>query len=153
MSKLEVYCDGSCVDSVGGYGVHAVQNGTVHEFGGYAYGTTNNQMELVAAIKALDYARKAARGAKVVIISDSKYVVSGITEWSKSWVKRGWRNAKGEPVANRELWMELISLDNKIKPVWRWVKGHAETSGNIRADALARLHQSKAERLEETTEA
>ena len=94
-------------------------------------------MELVAPIKAFKYIKKHKIEGEVEVVSDSKYVILGITEWIKNWQKNGWRNAAKKPVENKELWQELYALNEKIKPTWVYVKGHHEDKYNIRADEIA----------------
>jgi ribonuclease HI len=97
--------------------------------------TTNQRMELQAAIEALKALKKPS---EITIVTDSKYVLNGITEWIHGWKKKGWKNSKKEPVANRELWEELDILNQLHQVEWQWVKGHSGDEGNERADELAR---------------
>ena len=97
--------------------------------------TTNNQMELLAPIKAL---KKIAKGSKVQIFTDSKYVKSGITEWIHNWKKNGWKTANKKEVKNKELWTELDSLSNSFEIKWSWVKAHSSDKLNNEVDLLAR---------------
>ena len=97
--------------------------------------TTNNQMELLAPIKAL---KKIAKGSKVQIFTDSKYVKSGITEWIQNWKKNGWKTANKKEVKNKELWTELDSLSNSFEIKWSWVKAHSSDKLNNEVDLLAR---------------
>lgn len=92
-------------------------------------------MELQAAIEALKALKKES---PITIVTDSKYVLTGITEWIHNWKKKGWKNSKKEPVANRELWEELDVLNQSHDVTWQWVKGHSGDEGNERADELAR---------------
>ena len=113
----------------------------VFEIGGGVKHATNNQMELTAAIEALKYPNKLPlrqdlRGG-VEIVSDSKYVILGITEWIFNWERNGWRNANKKLVLNRELWEELYELTKSLKPKWTYVKGHNENKWNERADEIA----------------
>lgn len=157
MFDLSIFCDGACSGNPGpgGYGVYVQVGPLQTEFGGSAFETTNNQMELTAAIEALVFAkRETVNGkGKILVQTDSKYVIQGITEWRKAWVKRGWRNAKGEPVANRALWERLIELNDSLNVTWRWVKGHAGHEGNERADKVACMYRDRAcaELAEQTT--
>ena len=91
-------------------------------------------MELTAVIKALEYLTEPHQ---IVLTTDSKYVIGGINDWMDNWKKRGWRNAKGEPVKNKELWLQLDQLVSKHKIEWQWVKGHSGDIGNETADMLA----------------
>jgi ribonuclease HI len=133
-----IYTDGACRGNpgVGGWGAILRYKETVKEvYGGEAH-TTNNRMELMAAIKALE---ALSRPCTVQLYTDSKYVLQGITEWLANWKKRGWKTANKSPVKNEDLWRRL---DNAITPHqinWQWVKGHSGDINNERADALANL--------------
>ena len=94
-------------------------------------------MELLAAIKALEFARDNFQGVRIVVYTDSNYVKRGITEWVDNWVKRGWKTAAGKPVKNKNLWIRLNQLYAQSLVDWRWVKGHNNNPGNERADQLA----------------
>ncbi len=112
------------------------------EIGGRADHATNNQMELTAPIEALKYVKEhkdtqALPVYGIEIVSDSKYVILGITEWIDNWQKNNWRNAAKKPVLNRELWQELYELNRELKPKWAYVKGHNENKYNERADLIA----------------
>ena len=96
--------------------------------------TTNNRMELMAAIRALEALRKRSR---VSLYTDSVYVKSGITQWLPNWVERGWRTAGRKPVKNQDLWQQLAAVAERHEVSWHWVKGHAGHPGNERADKLA----------------
>jgi len=133
---IEIYTDGACKGNpgVGGWGV-LLRSG-VHErelFGGEAM-TTNNRMELIAVIRALEALR---RSSEVRLHTDSKYVQQGITEWIHGWKKRGWKTADKKPVKNEDLWRRLDELAALHRVHWLWVKGHNGHDGNERADALA----------------
>jgi len=99
--------------------------------------TTNNRMEMMAAIKALE-AIKSGYGGSITLWTDSTYVMKGITEWIHGWKKRGWKKSDKKPVINKDLWQELDVLNAKWDVTWKWVKGHAGVEGNERADELAR---------------
>ena len=108
------------------------------EIGGANSHATNNIMELTASIEALKYVKNnLSHGVDVEIISDSKYVILGITEWIQNWMENNWRNAAKKPVMNRELWEELYKLNKELKPKWSYVKGHNEDKYNDRADLIA----------------
>jgi len=134
---IEAFTDGACSGNPGpgGWGVLLRHAGREKELFGGERNTTNQRMELQAAIEALKALKKPCG---VTIHSDSKYVIQGITEWIHGWKKKGWRNYNKKPVANRELWQELDSLNSKHEVTWQWVKGHAGHPGNERADELAR---------------
>jgi ribonuclease HI len=135
--KTVVYTDGSCMGNPGpgGWGVHLERpDGAVVEAGGGEIRTTNNRMELRAAIEAL---RLTEDDARVVLITDSQYVRRGVLEWLAGWRRNGWKTASGKPVENQDLWKELAPrLGERIE--WRWTRGHAGTPGNERCDEIAR---------------
>ena len=108
--------------------------------------TTNNRMELMAAIKALEAIKPGFKG-KTTLWTDSTYVMKGITEWIHGWKRRGWKKSDKKPVINADLWKVLDVLNAERDVTWKWVKGHAGVDGNERADELAR--EGMAERLEE----
>jgi len=134
---LEAYTDGACSGNPGpgGWGVWLRYGPHEKEiFGGEAH-TTNQRMELKAAIEALKALKKPS---SITIYSDSKYVIQGITEWVHGWKKRDWKNSAKQDVANQVLWKELDQLNQQHHVTWQWVKGHAGNEGNEKADALAR---------------
>ena len=142
MADLFAYTDGACSGNPGpgGWGVLMVarENGAVikeRELSGGAALTTNNRMELMAAIAALE---ALSRDTVLTIITDSVYVKNGITEWMDGWKRKGWRTAGGPPVKNVDLWQQLDAARQRHKVEWRWIKGHAGHAENERADALAR---------------
>lgn len=131
------YTDGACRGNPGpgGWGVVLERaDGAVRELRGAVRQTTNNRMELQAAIEAL---AALPEGAAVEVVTDSEYVMKGVTEWLERWKRRGWRTARGGPVRNRELWQNLERLAAAREVAWRWVRGHSGVAGNERADALA----------------
>lgn len=134
---VEIFCDGACSGNPGpgGYGAILRYNGHEKEICGGEAQTTNNRMEMTAAIEAL---RRLTRPCRVVVTTDSQYLVKGMTEWIAGWQRRGWRNSKKEPVLNRDLWEELVSLASRHSMEWRWVRGHAGHAENERCDTLAR---------------
>ncbi len=97
--------------------------------------TTNNRMEMMAVIKAL---RQLKRPCKIRVVTDSKYVVMGMTKWIHGWIKRNWINSQKKPVLNRELWEDLLKLSRPHKIEWEWIKGHNGHPDNERCDQLAR---------------
>ena len=142
MAKLFAYTDGACSGNPGpgGWGalMQAVDGGTVikeRELKGGEPNTTNNRMELLAAIHALE---ALDRDTEITIVTDSNYVKNGITGWIFGWKKNGWKNAAKKPVANVELWQRLDAANARHRVTWEWVKGHAGHPENERADALAR---------------
>ena len=136
MKQVEIYTDGACRRNPGpgGWGVLLRSNGHEKELCGGALETTNNQMELLAAIKALESLKEPCQ---VELFTDSNYVKQGITEWIINWKKNGFKNSKKKPVVNAELWMRLDTIASQHKVNWQWVKGHAGHIENERADALA----------------
>ncbi|OGI65772.1 ribonuclease HI [Candidatus Nomurabacteria bacterium RIFCSPLOWO2_01_FULL_39_18] len=138
--KVTIYTDGAAKGNPGkaGWGAVFLVNDKVIEIGGGVEHATNNQMELTAPIEALKHIKnKFSNIRHIEIISDSKYVILGITEWIFSWQKNNWRNANRRPVLNRELWEELHELNEELKPKWIYVKGHNEDKWNDRADLIA----------------
>lgn len=140
MPQLEIYTDGaSCGRKVGpgGWGLVFVQDDTI--IGAKSGGkniATNNQMELMAPIRALKI--MLAKGYdSAVLYTDSQYVQKGITLWQHSWKRQGWKTITGEPVKNKELWQQLIELNSKLDIEWKWVKGHSGNEYNDIADKLA----------------
>jgi ribonuclease HI len=137
MKKIvKAYTDGACRGNpgVGGWGAVLEYGDTIKELYGSAPDTTNNRMELMAAISAL---KGLTRHCEVEVVTDSQYVKKGITEWIAAWKARGWKTADKKPVKNLDLWQELDLLASQHKIHWRWVKGHQGHAGNERADALA----------------
>ena len=142
MTELFAYTDGACSGNPGpgGWGVLMIarEAGAVVKErtlqGGEAL-TTNNRMELLAAISALE---ALSRPSELIIVTDSAYVKNGVTEWIHAWKRRNWRTAGGAAVKNIELWQRLEAAAARHKVTWRWIKGHAGHAENERADALAR---------------
>lgn len=135
--KVEIFCDGACSGNpgVGGWGSILRYGDTVKELSGADGDTTNNRMEMTAAIEALASLK---RPCEVVLTTDSQYLVKGMTEWIFGWIKKGWVNSKKEPVLNRELWEKLLALSKVHKIRWAWVRGHNGHPENERCDELAR---------------
>jgi ribonuclease HI len=133
-----IYTDGACRGNPGpgGWGVLLQYKGKIKELYGGEQDSTNNRMELMAAIQGLE---TLSRGCNVLLYTDSKYVLQGITEWMPNWKKRGWKTVAKKPVKNEDLWRELDSAIQKHKINWQWVKGHSGDAGNERADTLANL--------------
>lgn len=138
MKAVEAFTDGACRGNPGpgGWGAVLRAGGRVKELSGGQPMTTNNRMELKAAIEALAALRERCR---VDVYTDSTYVRSGITEWLPAWRARGWRTADRKPVKNQDLWMELAELAERHDVTWHWVKGHSGHAENERADELANL--------------
>ena len=135
---LVIYTDGACSGNPGpgGWGVVMYYGNKVKELKGGEKNTTNNRMEMMATIKALEAIKPNYTG-KVVLFTDSTYVLKGITEWIHGWKKRGWKKSDKKPVVNKDLWMRLDELNAAREVDWQWVKGHAGDIGNERADELA----------------
>jgi ribonuclease HI len=137
--KIQIYTDGAAKGNPGpaGWGAVFLYGKEHFEIGGRECHATNNQMELSAPIGALKYLKKHKINASVEIVSDSKYVILGITEWIFNWQRNNWRNAAKKPVVNRELWEDLFALTEEFKPKWTYVKGHNGDKYNERADIIA----------------
>lgn len=139
MSRIHVWTDGACEPNpgTGGWGYRVVYpDGTSREQCGGECDTTNNRMELTAVLMAL---RALPEGSIATIYSDSQYCVNGLTIWSRSWEKRGWRRKTGEDMPNRDLWLALHEERQRVRAVFEWVRGHAGNVGNERADHLASI--------------
>ncbi|HTY93702.1 MAG TPA: ribonuclease HI [Steroidobacteraceae bacterium] len=138
MPELIIHTDGACRGNPGpgGWGVLLDWNGTVKELCGAEPQTTNNRMELLAAIMGLSALK---RPAVATLQTDSQYVIKGVTEWLPAWKARGWRTADRKPVKNQDLWEKLDRLAGEHTLKWQWVKGHSGDPGNERVDALANL--------------
>ncbi len=134
---VEIYTDGACRGNPGpgGWGALLRYQDSEKELSGAAEHTTNNQMELMAAIEALN---ALLRPSKVELYTDSEYVKQGITTWIHTWKKKQWKNAAGQPVKNQDLWQQLDQATLRHEVQWYWVKGHSNHPDNDRADALAR---------------
>lgn len=133
---VEVWTDGGCKPNPGPGGWAAILRfgGTERELSGSERATTNNRMELTAAAAALE---ALTRPCKVVVHTDSEYVKNGVTRWHTGWVRRNWRNAAGDPVANMDLWRRVLDAAKAHEVEWKWVRGHAGDVMNERADQLA----------------
>lgn len=138
-AELVIYTDGACSGNPGpgGWGVLMQFGEKEKTLKGGEKETTNNRMEMMAAIKALEAINDKYRG-EITLWTDSTYVMKGITEWIHGWKKRGWKKSDKKPVVNKDLWQELDALNAKHNVTWKWVKGHAGVDGNERADELAR---------------
>lgn len=137
MEKIIIYTDGGCRGNpgLGGWGVWLRYKGYEKKLKGAQDDTTNNQMELMAVIKALEAIH--VDNVSIDLYTDSKYVVQGIKEWIKSWKLKAWKTANKKPVKNVELWKILDQLNQKYTVSWHWVKGHSGDQGNEVADSLA----------------
>lgn len=137
IEKVEMFTDGACSGNPGpgGWGVLLRQGKHEKTLSGAEPETTNNRMELMAAIMGL---RAIKRGCHVILTTDSEYVKKGITEWMSSWKKRGWKTSNNKPVKNQDLWEALDKEVQRHEVRWHWVKGHSGHPENERADELAR---------------
>ena len=135
--EIKIWTDGACSGNPGpgGWGVLLMAGTRRKELFGGAPDTTNNRMELMAAIEALNALKKASR---VTLHTDSTYVKDGLTKWIHGWKKNGWKTAAKKPVKNKDLWQALESACARHEIDWVWVKGHAGDEGNEKADELAR---------------
>lgn len=134
---IEVFTDGACLGNPGpgGWGVLIIDAGEERELNGGESDTTNNRMEMLAAIRALE---ELPKGSRIALHTDSQYVKNGITSWIKGWKRNGWKNASKQPVKNKDLWEALDALAAERHVEWRWVKGHNGHPENERVDELAR---------------
>jgi ribonuclease HI len=137
MSKVVIHTDGSCLSNPGPGGWAAVLqwNGNMRELSAGVPDTTNNRMELLAAIEALN---ALTRPMSVELHTDSKYVMNGVTDWMPRWKRNGWKTAAKKPVANQDLWQDLDAAITPHDIEWHWVKGHSGEELNERCDILAR---------------
>lgn len=137
MKQIEIHTDGACLGNPGpgGWGVLLRCDGRERELSGNEPDTTNNRMELMAAIQALE---ALSTPCEVVLHTDSQYVQKGISEWLAGWQRRGWKTAGGAPVKNQDLWQRLSAAASRHKVRWLWVRGHDGHPENERVDALAR---------------
>lgn len=137
MKSVAIYTDGACSGNPGpgGWGALLTYNGTEKELFGGEADTTNNRMELMAAIISLQSLKQRCQ---VDLYTDSKYVMDGINSWIVNWKKNGWRTAAKKPVKNADLWQQLDEAVSHHEIMWHWVKGHNGDPGNERADELAR---------------
>lgn len=145
MNIIEIFTDGACTGNPGPGGWGAViRYGSEEEtLSGGDPQTTNNRMEMLAAIKALEHVPE---GSKVILTTDSQYIKNGITQWIHGWKRNGWKTAQKRPVKNKELWERLDRAASLREVEWRWVKGHSDHPENERADALARQAIKRAAR-------
>ena len=135
-SEVHIYTDGACRGNPGpgGWGALLVYGDKEKELYGGEPDTTNNRMELMAAIRALEALKRPCR---VILTTDSEYLRKGITEWMANWKRRGWKTADKKPVKNRELWQRLDTAASRHRIQWDWVRGHSGHPENERADQLA----------------
>ena len=137
MKNITIYTDGACSGNPGkgGWAALLKYNDVEKEIYGAEENTTNNRMELMAAISALEILKEPCH---VEIFTDSKYVKDGITKWIDGWLKNNWKNSAKKPVKNKELWERLLEASKKHEIIWNWIEGHAGHEFNERVDELAR---------------
>ena len=135
---IKVYTDGACKGNPGqgGWGALILENDIKREIYGGESNTTNNRMELMAVIRALELLKEQN---DITVYTDSTYVQKGISEWIINWKRNGWKSSNKKSVKNKDLWVELDHLNDLMSVKWQWIKGHAGHSGNERADYLANL--------------
>jgi len=147
--SVVIYTDGGCHGNPGpgGWGVVVIADGEAKEASGGEKLTTNNRMELTAAITALSivFNTPSFSGRKIEINTDSQYVKNGITGWVAGWKKNGWKTSAKKDVLNKDLWEKLDELNTSVKPLWKWVKGHAGVEYNERCDQLCQEEIAKFE--------
>jgi ribonuclease HI len=147
MEEIIVYTDGGCSGNPGpgGWGIVVIANGEARQLSGGEKITTNNRMELTAAISALSVIQNTPsfNGKKIIVNIDSQYVKNGITVWIKSWKQKGWKTADKKPVKNQDLWQQLDELNSDLNVEWNWVKGHAGIEYNEICDQLCQKEIAK----------
>lgn len=140
MNEVIIYTDGGCSGNPGpgGWGVVVIFNGEARQLSGGEKNTTNNRMELTAAINALSIVKNTPnfKNHKITVNIDSQYVKNGITVWIKGWKLKGWKTADKKPVKNQDLWIQLDELNSALNVSWNWVKGHAGIEYNEICDQL-----------------
>lgn len=148
LPEVTIYTDGGCRGNpgLGGWGTVLQSGKHRKEMSGYSLYTTNNQMELTAAIRGFAVLNKPCR---VIVYTDSQYVKKGISEWLAKWKRQGWKTSTKEPVKNADLWKQLDTCVSQHEVIWKWVKGHAGNSGNERCDQLA--NEAMDRLMEQTT--
>lgn len=147
MEEIIVYTDGGCSGNPGpgGWGIVVIANGEARQLSGGEKITTNNRMELTAAISALSVIQNTPsfNGKKIIVNIDSQYVKNGITVWIKSWKQKGWKTADKKTVKNQDLWQQLDELNSNLNVEWNWVKGHAGIEYNEICDQLCQKEIAK----------
>ena len=140
-SMMWIFTDGACSGNPGpgGWGVLIHYKHQVWELSGGEKHTTNNRMEMLAVIYALEWVHQNALHTAMTITSDSQYVIKGITQWISGWMRNGWKTSAKKPVENQDLWQRLWDLSKDHPVTWQWVRGHNGHPENERVDALARM--------------
>ena len=143
LPEVTIYTDGACSGNPGpgGWGVYMIYKDHIKKIYGSELNTTNNRMEMMAAIKALESLKAQCNA---IIFTDSVYLMKGITIWIHNWMRNNWRGSDKKMVKNADLWQYLYDMTQKHKIEWRWVKGHGNNKGNIIADELACLGRDEA---------
>ncbi len=149
--RVIIYTDGACAGNPGpgGWGALLKYGQNSKEIFGSEINTTNNRMEITAAIEALNILNKSCQ---VELFTDSKYLQQGISEWIYQWIENNWRKSDKKPVKNADLWQKLYSQLNKHDIIWQWVKGHSNNQGNQIADRLAVKGRENAAKIVSKTE-
>lgn len=137
---IEIWTDGACSNNpgIGGWGAVIISEGKEESISGAEPQTTNNRMELLAAIKALEVCSIRKNSNKIKLFTDSEYVKKGMTFWVKKWQKNNWRTAARKPVKNKDLWQRLLDITDNCSVEWHWVQAHVGITNNEKADELAR---------------
>ncbi len=147
MNEVIIYTDGGCSGNPGpgGWGVVVIFNGEARQLSGGEKNTTNNRMELTAAINALSIVKNTPdfKNHKIIVNIDSQYVKNGITVWINGWKLKGWKTADKKPVKNQDLWIQLDELNSALNVSWNWVKGHAGIEYNEICDQLCQKEIAK----------
>lgn len=147
MNEVTIYTDGGCSGNPGpgGWGVVVLYNGEARQLSGGEKNTTNNRMELTAAINALSIVKNTPefKNFQITLNIDSQYVKNGITVWIKNWKQKGWKTADKKPVKNQDLWILLDELNSSLNVNWNWVKGHAGIQYNEICDQLCQKEIAK----------
>ena len=150
MNEIVIYTDGGCHGNPGpgGWGIVVIADGVAKQLSGGEAHTTNNRMELMAAINALAVIKNTAGFAArpITLNIDSQYVKNGITNWIKGWKAKGWKTADKKPVKNQDLWVQLDELNSQLQVNWNWVKGHAGIEYNEVCDQLCQDEIAKFEK-------
>jgi len=137
VSKIDIYTDGACSGNPGPGGWSGIiKHDHISIISGFEQTSTNNRMELSATINSIESIKKSI---EINLFTDSKYVKNGITLWIKNWINNGWKNSQKKEVANKDLWMQLLELENTRKVNWFWVQGHSNSKLNNLADKYAVL--------------
>lgn len=150
MDEIAIYTDGGCHGNPGpgGWAVVAIAGDEIKKISGGEQLSTNNRMELTAAIQALTLVKNSPEfaGKKITVYIDSQYVKSGITDWIFMWKERNWKNSEKKPVKNKDLWLELDDLNSSLSVEWKWIRGHSGIEFNEECDKLCQQEIAKFEK-------